>query len=153
VIARDKGNSLAFPAQIPRKCEPCAPISTPSFTQQLAILPTLTECRLACGESTNLNDNETLACGRDCRSQLIDVPTGLGKTAAVVLAWLWNRLFANSNNHQPAAISRWPRRLVYRLPMRTLVEQTRDEAGKWLNNLAKAFPDTGSFNGWPSIHQ
>ena len=30
--------------------------------------------------------------GRPCESQLINVPTGLGKTAAVVLAWLWNRL-------------------------------------------------------------
>ena len=25
-------------------------------------------------------------------SQLISVPTGLGKTAAVVMAWLWNRV-------------------------------------------------------------
>jgi CRISPR/Cas system-associated endonuclease/helicase Cas3 len=30
--------------------------------------------------------------GTACRSQLINVPTGLGKTAAVVLAWLWNRV-------------------------------------------------------------
>ncbi len=27
-----------------------------------------------------------------CQSQLINIPTGLGKTAAVVLAWLWNRV-------------------------------------------------------------
>ena len=26
-----------------------------------------------------------------CESRLIDIPTGLGKTAAVVLAWLWKR--------------------------------------------------------------
>lgn len=32
------------------------------------------------------NDSDTA-----CRSQLINIPTGLGKTAAVVLAWLWNR--------------------------------------------------------------
>ena len=37
--------------------------------------------------------------GRPCESQLINVPTGLGKTAAVVLAWLWNRV-APSNNSQ-----------------------------------------------------
>ena len=37
--------------------------------------------------------------GRPCESQLINVPTGLGKTAAVVLAWLWNRL-APTLNHQ-----------------------------------------------------
>lgn len=58
-----------------------------------------------------------------CESRLITIPTGLGKTAAVVLSWLWNRQQPNST---------WPRRLVYCLPMRTLVEQTRDEAAKWL---------------------
>jgi hypothetical protein len=32
-------------------------------------------------------------CGRTaCHSQQINIPTGLGKTAAVVLAWLFNRL-------------------------------------------------------------
>lgn len=30
--------------------------------------------------------------GTACHSQLINIPTGLGKTAAVVLAWLWNRV-------------------------------------------------------------
>jgi len=65
--------------------------------------------------------------GRACESQLINVPTGLGKTAAVVLAWLWNRFL----NSQPLAAPKrsdggsttnhpWPRRLVYCLPMRTL---------------------------------
>jgi CRISPR-associated endonuclease/helicase Cas3 len=61
-----------------------------------------------------------------CISRLISIPTGLGKTAAVILAWLWNR-------QKPS--SAWPRRLVYCLPMRTLVEQTRDEAEKWLQRL------------------
>lgn len=60
-------------------------------------------------------------------SRLISIPTGLGKTAAVILAWLWNRV------HQSEP--KWPCRLVYCLPMRTLVEQTRDEAAKWLKNL------------------
>ena len=27
------------------------------------------------------------------------IPTGLGKTAAVVLAWLWNRLFSHLSTH------------------------------------------------------
>lgn len=31
-----------------------------------------------------------------CRSQLINIPTGLGKTAAVVMAWLWNRVIGPS---------------------------------------------------------
>src|SRR5258706_4623013 len=74
--------------------------------------------------------------GTTCNSQLINVPTGLGKTAAVVLAWLWNRLLPSLKS-QPSTInsSEWPRRLVYCLPMRTLVEQTRDEVSKWLQNL------------------
>ena len=62
--------------------------------------------------------------GTGCRSQLINIPTGLGKTAAVVLAWLWNR--AHLQN------PKWPRRLVYCLPMRSLVEQTQEEVQKWL---------------------
>src|SRR5437773_778172 len=74
--------------------------------------------------------------GTECNSQLINIPTGLGKTAAVVLAWLWNRI-APSLNSQPLTInsSQWPRRLVYCLPMRTLVEQTEREIAKWLANL------------------
>jgi CRISPR-associated endonuclease/helicase Cas3 len=67
--------------------------------------------------------------GTTCNSQLINIPTGLGKTAAVVLAWLWNRVQLQN--------PKWPRRLVYCLPMRTLVEQTRDEARKWIESLAK----------------
>jgi hypothetical protein len=32
-----------------------------------------------------------LSGGTPCKSRLINIPTGLGKTAAVMLAWLWNR--------------------------------------------------------------
>src|SRR5438477_5350772 len=75
--------------------------------------------------------------GTECNSQLINIPTGLGKTAAVVLAWLWNRI-APSLNSQPSTInsSQWPRRLVYCLPMRTLVEQTEKNVREWLENLS-----------------
>jgi len=69
--------------------------------------------------------------GRSCHSQLIKVPTGLGKTAAVALAWLWNDLMSQSATSNDL----WPRRLVYCLPMRTLVEQTQAEVHKWLQNL------------------
>ncbi|MFA5265145.1 MAG: DEAD/DEAH box helicase [Opitutaceae bacterium] len=87
--------------------------------------------RLACGPDANPDKPETLAVGTECHSQLISIPTGLGKTAAVVLAWLWNRVVRGDPS--------WPRRLVYCLPMRTLVEQTRDEVSKWIGNLlAKA---------------
>ena len=62
--------------------------------------------------------------------ELIEVPTGLGKTAAIVLAWLWRRRFADDAIRQQTS-----RRLVYCLPMRTLVEQTRDCAVQWLDRL------------------
>jgi CRISPR-associated endonuclease/helicase Cas3 len=87
------------------------------------------QCRLACGERGTREKSEWLADGTTCQSQLINIPTGLGKTAAVVFAWLWNRVHLQKPD--------WPRRLVYCLPMRTLVEQTRDEARKWVESLAK----------------
>jgi CRISPR-associated endonuclease/helicase Cas3 len=49
------------------------------------------QCRLACGDGARADDPATLGAGTECASRLIDVPTGLGKTAAVVLAWLWNQ--------------------------------------------------------------
>lgn len=62
--------------------------------------------------------------------QLVDVTTGLGKTAAAILAWVWRRRFASGSIR-----STTPRRLVYCLPMRVLVEQTYSEALKWLDRL------------------
>ena len=58
---------------------------------------------------------------------LLDVPTGLGKTAAVVVAWLWRRRNADSEG---------TRRLVYCLPMRTLVRQTAAMARQWCDRAA-----------------
>lgn len=37
---------------------------------------------------------------RNAGSQLISVPTGLGKTAAVVMAWLWNRVVRSDLSHR-----------------------------------------------------
>jgi len=56
--------------------------------------------------------------------ELLSVPTGVGKTAAAILGWLWRRRFHGDAGIRDAT----PRRLVYCLPMRTLVEQTRDVA-------------------------
>ncbi|MFD9814927.1 CRISPR-associated endonuclease Cas3'' [Streptomyces sp. NPDC059080] len=64
--------------------------------------------------------------------QLLRAPTGAGKTVAAVLPWLW-RLMENR-----ATADSTPHRLVYVLPMRTLVSQVKDEVGKWLKNLAEA---------------
>lgn len=73
---------------------------------------------------------ERLACAEPF-PELLDVPTGLGKTAAAVLAWLWRRRF-----HGDQAIrDSTPRRLVYCLPMRVLVEQTHASVIRWLTNL------------------
>ncbi|MGE3537982.1 MAG: CRISPR-associated helicase Cas3' [Candidatus Tectimicrobiota bacterium] len=57
---------------------------------------------------------------------LLNVPTGAGKTAAVLGAWLWRRL------RQPGGVGR---RLVYCLPMRTLVEQTEQVARQAIKRL------------------
>ena len=54
---------------------------------------------------------------------VIDVATGLGKTAAIVLAWIWRR------KHYP---EQTPRRLVYILPMRTLVDQIYGVIEEWV---------------------
>jgi CRISPR-associated endonuclease/helicase Cas3 len=96
-------------------------------------VPYTYQCQLAGGDDgANSAPNGNFSHGTDCRSQLIDIPTGLGKTAGVVLAWLWNRV-AQPNE---TARSRWPRRLVYCLPMRTLVEQTVEEVRKWFGDAA-----------------
>lgn len=65
--------------------------------------------------------------GRPCASLRIHVPTGAGKTEAVLLAWLWNRIALGRRD--------WPRRLVYCLPMRVLVEQTAERAERILRSL------------------
>lgn len=57
---------------------------------------------------------------------LVAAPTGAGKTATAILGWLWRLL----QSGKPT-----PRRLVYCLPMRVLVEQSYDEAEKWLGKL------------------
>jgi CRISPR-associated endonuclease/helicase Cas3 len=76
----------------------------------------------------------------DSLPMLVDVPTGMGKTAAAVMGWLWRRYIGEGiANKLPEMVKIWtPRRLVYCLPMRVLVEQTRDEAIKWVQNLVRA---------------
>ncbi|MDX1969256.1 MAG: CRISPR-associated helicase Cas3' [Planctomycetaceae bacterium] len=57
---------------------------------------------------------------------LVRAPTGAGKTATAVLGWLWR--WKSRPHHTP-------RRLVYCLPMRVLVEQSTSEAEKWIRAL------------------
>ncbi len=58
-------------------------------------------------------------------------PTGLGKTAAVVLSWFWRRVRMPDQT---------PRRLVYCLPMRSLVDQTAESVRSWLRALGDVAP-------------
>ena len=60
-------------------------------------------------------------------NRLIRIPTGMGKTYGVLGAWLWNRL--ERQDHV------WPRRLVWCLPMRVLVEQVAAEIATALQRL------------------
>lgn len=65
---------------------------------------------------------------------LLEIPTGLGKTAAVTLAWLWKRGW-RCGGREAAPDPHTPRRLVWCLPMRVLVEQTQRNVETWLANL------------------
>ena len=85
------------------------------------------QVRLACGEQGTHAKDDWLSNSSPCRSELINIPTGFGKTSAVVLAWIWNRVTQGRED--------WPRRLVYSLPMRTLVEQTYENAAQWLDRV------------------
>ena len=67
---------------------------------------------------------------RDGLPDVVQAPTGTGKTR-VILAWLWRRL---SEEHCTVT----PRRLVYALPQRSLVDQVAGEARAWLDRLGLA---------------
>jgi CRISPR-associated endonuclease/helicase Cas3 len=62
-------------------------------------------------------------------NRALHVPTGAGKTAAAILSWLY-RL----EKGFPDA----PRRMAYCLPMRVLVEQTREQAIRWKENVGSS---------------
>ena len=75
--------------------------------------------------------------------QVLIAPTGSGKTAAVTLGWAAHRLRA------PDAT---PRRLVWCLPMRTLVEQTADVVRDWFGRLAADANDATRLPGPEDVH-
>jgi CRISPR-associated endonuclease/helicase Cas3 len=64
---------------------------------------------------------------------LLEAPTGSGKTATAVLGWLWRRLHGTPEQRAEAG-----HRLVFCLPMRTLVEQTERAARTWRDRLGLA---------------
>ena len=85
---------------------------------------------------------------REAWPDLLNVPTGLGKTAAVSLAWLWKRGW-RLDGQRDKPVGDTPRRLVWCLPMRTLVEQTANNLRTWLANLG-ILGDAGQ--GQVSVH-
>ena len=62
---------------------------------------------------------------------LLNIPTGLGKTAAIVTTWVWRRKFHENQTIREGT----PRRLIYCLPNRVLVEQIRDNMLLWLKHM------------------
>jgi CRISPR-associated endonuclease/helicase Cas3 len=79
--------------------------------------------------------------GTDAWPDIVQVPTGLGKTAATVVAWLWKWMNADPET---------PRRLVYCLPMRVLVEQTERSAREWVAAAAPLLEGAG--RPIPEVH-
>ncbi len=63
--------------------------------------------------------------------ELLAVETGAGKTAGVVLPWLWRRRL----HPDPAVRAATPHWLVFCLPLRVLVEQVEAEVRGWLDRL------------------
>lgn len=61
----------------------------------------------------------------------LEAPTGLGKTLATLVGWLWDR------QQRPQVT---PRRLVYQLPLRTLTEQIALECRAVMARLGVAIP-------------
>ncbi|HHX28367.1 MAG: type I-G CRISPR-associated helicase/endonuclease Cas3g [Bacillota bacterium] len=76
------------------------------------------------------------------------VPTGAGKTLAVALAWLWRRRF----EPHPERRNNTPRRLVYCLPMRTLVSQTAESIRDCLRALGILSAGDGADANGVSVH-
>ncbi len=64
--------------------------------------------------------------------ELLRVPTGTGKTLAIVLGWLYRR----RHHPDPAVRAAIPHWLVFVLPMRVLVEQVHAMARDWLDRVA-----------------
>jgi len=71
-----------------------------------------------------------------CNNRLIRIPTGMGKTLGILSSWIYHRLIRKD----PA----WPRRLVWMLPMRVLVEQTLSEAKRLLSDLGLLDDEDGA---------
>ncbi len=75
--------------------------------------------------------------------QVLVAPTGSGKTAAVTLGWAAHRLRSPDTT---------PRRLVWCLPMRTLVDQTAEAVRDWFTKLAAEANSVSRLPGPEDVH-
>ena len=99
--------------------------------------------RLALGEAAKPDRWQRELAHGDWPRVLV-APTGSGKTAAVTLSWVLRRL------HSPKVT---PRRLVWCLPMRTLVEQTAGVVRKWCKQLStSAANEASAIPGADAVH-
>lgn len=87
---------------------------------------------------------DELASREESRNQLIRVPTGFGKTLGVIGIWVWRRVIHKTET--------WPRRLVWCLPMRVLVEQTEDEVRQALDRAGLLWDGKASHQGKVGVH-
>lgn len=78
------------------------------------------------------------------RSRLIHVPTGMGKTFGVLATWAWHRIHRQDDA--------WPRRLIWCLPMRVLVEQTYATARDAFQRLESLWDGAGAHEGKFGVH-
>lgn len=86
----------------------------------------------------------TLAASEKVGSHLIRIPTGMGKTLGVLATWAWHRLHRRDDA--------WPRRLVWCLPMRVLVEQTDAAVRESLSRVASLWDGTAGHEGKVGVH-
>ena len=84
-----------------------------------------------------------LALTTDTWPRVLVAPTGSGKTAAVTLGWAAHRI--RNPKHTP-------RRLVWCLPMRTLVEQTANAVSDWFAKLVADVDGNGRLPKPEDVH-
>ena len=89
----------------------------------------LKEIYSKCVDAPPMQWQERLAAEDVPSDRILRIPTGFGKTLGVLLAWLYHRALQKNSS--------WPRRLIWCLPMRTLVEQTSSEAKRVIQELPR----------------
>ncbi len=99
---------------------------------------------LGMGAGAPLTWQQELAGDDECADRLIRVPTGFGKTLGVFGAWAWHRVHRSDNE--------WPRRLIWCLPMRVLVEQVEAEIRAALDRLDLLWSGEKTREGRVGVH-